>query len=197
MSGANLKSRKKRIRTEVRARRDALPDAERAKAAAEIGARFLGLPEVARARSAMAFWSFGSEVPTEGLIARLHERGVRVALPRIVERELEARTYAPGDPVTTVWFGAAEPSDGEVLAAADIDVIMTPGLAFDRRGRRIGYGGGYYDRFLRRVRPAALRAALCFSVQLLDEPLPAGPGDLSVDVVLTESEIVRTGRASG
>jgi 5-formyltetrahydrofolate cyclo-ligase len=192
VSGADdLKKAKRRLRAEILARRDAIPHAHRERLGEAITKRFLALPEVAGARTVMAFWAFGSEVPTDALLRRLHDDGVRLALPRIVEGELEPRTYRPGDPVTFAPFGAGEPAEGETLRPGDLDVVIVPGVAFDRRGGRIGYGGGYYDRFLRLVRAEALRASICFGVQLVDEPVPAGPLDLPVDLVVTELEIVR------
>ncbi|MBI3649335.1 MAG: 5-formyltetrahydrofolate cyclo-ligase [Actinobacteria bacterium] len=194
MTGAELKKAKKRVRSQVKSLRDELSPKERDRIGLVIVERLLGLPELAQARIVMAFWSFGSEVPTAPLLDRLHARGVRIALPRIARGEIEACTYFPGDPVTIAPFGAGEPSDGVVLAPTDVDVIVTPGVAFDRRGRRVGYGGGFYDRFLARTRPDALRAAICYGVQLVVEPLPAGSFDLPVDVLVTESEILRFSR---
>ena len=194
MNSGELKKAKRRIRAQVRALRDAIPEQERRRSGDEIVERFLSLPELRGARTIMAFWSFGSEVPTAGLIDRLHAGGFRIALPRLADRELEPRTFVPGDPVTMAPFGAGEPSGGEVLSDSDVDVIVTPGVAFDRLGKRIGYGGGYYDRFLTRARPDAVRAGICFAVQLLDEPLPAGYFDLSIDVLVTECETVRIRR---
>jgi 5-formyltetrahydrofolate cyclo-ligase len=72
-----------------------------------------------------------------------------------------------------------------------VDVVATPAVAFDRTGRRVGYGGGYYDRFLLGTREDALIAGVGLGVQLLDEPLPEGGFDRRVDVIVTESETVR------
>jgi 5-formyltetrahydrofolate cyclo-ligase len=194
VNSAGLKKAKRRVRAEVRALRDTIPEEQRERLGGVVTDRFLALPELAGARTVMAFWSFGSEVPTEGLVRRLHAGGQRVALPRIIDGELEPRTYAPGDPVTMAPFGAGEPAGGEPLVPAEIDVVVTPGIAFDRRGARVGYGGGYYDRFFRRARSDMLRAAICFGAQLVEGPLPTGPLDLPVDLVVTESEIVRIRR---
>ena len=69
--------------------------------------------------------------------------------------------------------------------------MATPAVAFDRQGRRVGYGGGFYDRFFPRTRPDAFRVGIGFGVQLVDGELPGGSFDLRVDVVVTESETVR------
>lgn len=183
-----LKRAKRSLRREVRALRDALPPEQRERAAAAIHER--ALAEIARVgppATVMAFWSFGSEVATAPLIERVVLRGHRVALPRIVAGDLQARLYRPGDPVTETSFGAREPEGGSVVDPEDIDVVLTPGLAFDRRGHRVGYGKGYYDRFLARTGPSATRMALCFALQVIED-VPAAPFDLPVDVIVTEEE---------
>jgi 5-formyltetrahydrofolate cyclo-ligase len=183
-----LRRAKRSLRREIRSLRDALSPEQREGAAATIRER--ALAELARTgppATVMAFWSFGSEVPMAPLIELLTRRGDRVALPRIVDGELEARLYRPGDPVTETSFGAKEPEGGSMVVPGDIDVVLTPGLAFDRRGYRVGYGRGYYDRFLSRTSDHTGRLALCFAVQVV-EAVPAATFDLPVDVIVTEEE---------
>ena len=191
MNSGQLKRAKKQVRATVLERRDALIPQERARLGALVTDRVLALPEVAAAGIVMAFWTFGSELPTMPLIEALTSGGVRVALPRIVDGDLEPRTWRPGEPTTTTSFGALEPADGEALDPAEVDVIVTPAVAFDRAGRRVGYGGGYYDRFFPRARSDALRVGAAFGVQLVEGDLPAGHFDLRVHAVVTESEVVR------
>jgi 5-formyltetrahydrofolate cyclo-ligase len=189
VSAAGLKREKRRVRRRVLALRDAMPVERRAVAGDAIADRFLALPEVVRAGSVMLFWSFGSEVPTAGLVERLHDRGVLVALPRIEGADVVPVAYAPGDPTRATPFGAREPAGGEALEPERLEVVAVPGVAFDRRGRRIGYGGGFYDRFLRTT--PAVRIGLAFALQVLDEDLPAGHMDLPVAVIVTEAETIR------
>jgi 5-formyltetrahydrofolate cyclo-ligase len=72
-----------------------------------------------------------------------------------------------------------------------LDRVVTPGVAFDRFGHRIGYGGGFYDRFLRRTRRGVPRIAIAFDLQVLPRELPVGSFDLGVDVIVTETETIR------
>jgi 5-formyltetrahydrofolate cyclo-ligase len=189
MSSNDLKRAKRSVRREVLAVRDALPGDRRDRMGKSIADRFLDLPEVASSRSVLVFWSFGSEVPTASLIDGLIARGIAVALPRIEDRELRAVAYRRGDPTRITSFGAEEPVDGEEIPADSLDVVAVPGIAFDRAGRRVGYGGGFYDRLL--TRTPAVPVGVAFSIQVLDEDLPAGAADLPVTAIVTEAETIR------
>ena len=191
-TSADLKRAKRAVRLRVLAARDTLSATERERASARIAERVLSLPEVEDASTVMAFWSFGSEPDTTPLIEALHIRDIRIALPRIVDGDLEPRGFIPGvTPVTVTSFGACEPAEAEEVDPSAIDVVLTPGVAFDRSGRRVGYGGGFYDRFFPRIRPDVTRLGIAFDVQLIDEDLPGGHFDLGLDGVVTESGVVR------
>jgi 5-formyltetrahydrofolate cyclo-ligase len=191
VTSSDLKRAKRDIRRRVLAAREALTADEQAAAAGAVAARVLALPELGRARTIMAFASFGSELSTDPLIDGLDARGITVGLPRIDGVELEVRSFRPGDPTTTTSFGAREPADGDPIAPETIDAVITPAVAFDRRGRRIGYGGGFYDRFLLRTRDDAVRIGVGADLQVLDEELPAGSFDLRVHVIVTPTETIR------
>lgn len=185
-----LKQQKRALRREMLVRRDAMPQRDRAERSGRIAERLLALPEVAEARTVMAFSSFGSEVDTEPILDGLIARGVRLCLPRISGGEIEAVGYRPGEAVITSAFGALEPAAGPVLADIELDAVVTPGVAFDRRGFRVGYGGGYYDRLFRRTRPDTFRVAIGFQVQAV-EAVPRGTTDLPVDALVTEEGVTR------
>ena len=133
MTSAELKRAKRDVRRRVLAARDAMSGEARERAAALVTERLLKLAEMERASTVMAFWSFGSELDTGPLIEAMHARGVRVALPRIVEGDIEPRDYLPGDAVTVTTFGAMEPAAGAHVDPLTIDVVVTPAVAFDRR----------------------------------------------------------------
>lgn len=191
MNSAELKRAKRDVRREVLAARDALDPAVRAARSDAIADRLLGLPELEAAATVMTFWSFGTELATAPMIERLVARGAVVALPRIRRPDLEPRTWRPGEPLTETSFGAWEPAGGRILRPDELDVVVVPAVAFDRAGRRVGYGGGFYDRFLAATRPDALRVGVGFSLQVLDGPLPQGHFDLRVDALVTEAETLR------
>jgi len=189
MSSGALKRAKQGIRRAVLQERDVLAPEVRIAWGERIADRFVTLPEVRGAKVVMAFSSFGSEVPTGPIIERLRRLGVLVALPRIEGADLVAVPYAPGDPVRPTSFGAVEPIGPERIDAASVDVVGVPGVAFDRRGRRIGYGGGYYDRFLKGL--PAFTVGIAFGLQVVGDHLPAGSFDLPVRAIVTEGETIR------
>ncbi len=188
-----LKRAKKRLRTEVLARRNALPPEERERLGALLLGRLFTLREVAEAGTVMAFLSFGSEVATDPIVERLHRDGRRVAVPVAGEREIEAVGFTPGDPVSVTAFGVREPLSRDAIDPASIDVVLVPAVAFDRSGFRVGYGGGFYDRFLPRTGPDAFRIGICFSVQMVEE-VPRGGMDVRVDAIVTDSGTLRFDR---
>ena len=192
MRASELKRAKREIRRTVLAARDALGEAARVARSTAIRERFLTLPEVRDGGVVMGFWSFGSEVATPPLLEALHARAVQVCLPRIEDGDLLAVAYEPGDPLRETSFGAREPTAGTILAPEVLDRVVTPGVAFDRVGHRIGYGGGFYDRFLRRTRRGVPRIAIAFDLRVLPQELPVGNFDLGVDVIVTETETIRS-----
>jgi 5-formyltetrahydrofolate cyclo-ligase len=191
VTSGDLKRAKRAVRRRVLEARDGIEATARDAMAVEVTDRFLALPEVEAARTVMAFSSFGSELSTAPLIDALSSRDVLVGLPKIDGDALEVRAFRPGDPTTVTPFGALEPADGAPIDPQTIDVVVTPAVAYDRMGRRVGYGGGFYDRFLLRTRPDTVRVGIGASVQLVEEDLPAGAFDLRVHLIVMPDGIVR------
>jgi 5-formyltetrahydrofolate cyclo-ligase len=128
------------------------------------------------------FWPMGQEIDIRPLLVALHERGHAIVLPETPKRgnPLIFRLWRPGDVLVAERFGTMRP-DGEARAP---DFLLVPLLAFDRRGRRLGYGAGYYDRTLAGL-PGRYRLGVAYAAQELDE-VPAGPYDAKLDAVATE-----------
>ena len=185
-----LKQDKRALRRAVLAERDALPGAERGTWSEAIADRLLDLDEVAGAGAALAFWSFGSEVDTTPLIDGLRSRGTTVALPRIENGDIVPVVWTPGSSMTETSFGSREPAEGRVLQARELDLIVVPGVAFDRSCHRVGYGGGFYDLLLASTREGTAVIAIAFGVQVVDQ-VPTGPLDRPVDAIVTEDDVIR------
>src|SRR5947208_1311849 len=103
---------------------------ERRRLARQVEDRVLDLPEVVGARTVLVFASFGSEVPTDGLIRRLSSRDRSVLLPFIKDGDLHAARYRPGDALRRTTYGPNEPADRTIVDPAAVDVAVVPGLAF-------------------------------------------------------------------
>jgi 5-formyltetrahydrofolate cyclo-ligase len=166
--------------------REAIPAAERARLADLIEETLFGLPEVHGARCVMLFYSFGTEVATGGMSERVLRAGMRLLLPYLsADGSMEAAEVRPGEEPEPTEYGPREPARRIAVDPADVDLIVAPGLAFDRTGNRLGYGGGYYDRYLGRMGAVATRVGVAFSLQLVDL-IPTEPGDERVDIVVTD-----------
>jgi 5-formyltetrahydrofolate cyclo-ligase len=128
------------------------------------------------------FWPLPGEIDLRPVLHALHERGRTVVLPVTPARgqKLAFRVWTPGAPMEPGRFGTSHPAGPEAIPT----VVLVPFLAFDRAGRRLGYGGGYYDRTLARL-PGVRTIGCGFSALELDE-VPAGPYDATLDAVATE-----------
>ena len=133
--------------------------------------------------TALVYLSFSSEAPTDGLIERLLEKGYKVCCPRIENGALCAVEY--GEDLTLSEFGIREPV-GQAYTGK-IDVAITPLLAVDGEGNRLGYGGGYYDRYFKN-KPQVERMGYCYECQLV-KSVPTETGDERLDMVVTEKRI--------
>lgn len=134
-------------------------------------------------RSFFIYLSFSSETPTDKLISRLRSDGHRVYCPRLEDGEMTAVEYVEELTLSEYWI--REPV-GEAYTG-EIDVAVLPLLAVDEQGNRLGYGGGYYDRFLKKTK--ALRVAFCYDLQILEE-VPHEEWDERVDRIVTEERIL-------
>ena len=133
------------------------------------------------------FWPMGEEIDVRPLLGALHEDGHRLALPVTPPRgqPLAFRAWSPGAVLEHGPFGTSQPSPNSV--EVEPDALLVPLLAFDATGFRLGYGGGYYDRTLRRLRARrpVVAVGVAFEAQRV-ERVPAGPHDERLDWLLTE-----------
>lgn len=190
-----LREAKHEVRKVKREQRDAVPPEQRAEMSAAIGQRVSILPEFRRASCVHVFSSFGSEPDTTPIIRAAFETGKRVFVPVTPTRDMvelrhveifPEQQYKPG------VFGIPIPhfSDGEEYPYCeppefftDRDCIIVPLLAFDKARHRLGYGRGFYDRFL--ARTAGYTIGIAFSFQQV-ETLPTDEYDVPLDNIITE-----------
>lgn len=179
----SLFSRKAAQRKALRRARAAIPAAPRRCAAQAAARRLARLARAAGARHVAAYLSLVEEIDTAPLIALLRRQGCRVYVPKLAGAHLR---FAPlRGALRANRFRIAEPVGAG--RPPRLDLIVLPLVAFDADGRRLGMGGGYYDRLLARPRPGRrpLRVGLAFAAQEVPA-VPAGAGDARLDAIVTE-----------
>ncbi|MDE0162458.1 MAG: 5-formyltetrahydrofolate cyclo-ligase [Acidimicrobiaceae bacterium] len=183
---------KARLRAEMRSRRARLSPAAAASAGAAVSRRLEALPAVAGARRVAAYRAVRGEIPLDALLDGPRREAFTV--PRVVGDDLEFVAWCEGQSFAPGSFGIPEPVDGEAVAFADHDAVLVPLTAFDGRCRRLGQGGGFYDRALASLpsgaatgRPAAIGVA--YSFQQVAR-VPEDRWDVPLDAVATDAGIV-------
>ena len=186
----SIESLKAELRAAAQALRDALPAEERKAAAEAIAARAFPLA-LAPGVIVSGFMPLKSEINPLPLLQKLAEAGARLALPAIAGRgrPLTMRAWQFGAPLTRGQWGIREPTAD--APEAEPDILLVPLLAFDRAGFRIGYGAGYYDMTIRRLRglKAVTAVGIAFAAQEVPK-IPATERDERLDLVLTEREAI-------
>ena len=135
----------------------------------------------------MFFVSFNSEVDTHDMI-RNALKNKTIIIPKVAHHEIEPSFIIDFDNLIPGKFGILEPIETMKIAYKNIDLILVPGIAFDKEGHRIGYGFGYYDKFLKKV-PKAIKIGLAFDFQIVDK-IPREMHDVPVDLIVTEERVV-------
>lgn len=187
---------KQKMRIEASARRARQPDAECL--SRHILGRLTALPEYVRARTLMFYLDVRHEVRTRWFVPTAWNQRKRVVVPCCEEGEIELYRLDGFDELLPGTMGVLELKaelrgrPDRKVAPSQLDLIVVPGLAFDHRGGRLGYGKGYYDRLLHQVRPDAMKVAVCFECQLSSK-IPVLPHDIHMDVVVTESAVYQAG----
>lgn len=174
---------KRQLRKQVRKQLAELPEVVRRAQDKALFKAFLGADAVKRAGTVMVYWGVEPEPATTDLIGALFACGKRVALPRCLPAgQMEARAYRGGRLIRGP-YGIPEPGeDCPLVEKRDIDVILVPALCYDRKGIRLGRGGGYYDRWL--VDYAGISVGMCYK-ELMREELPREEHDRPVKLLLS------------
>ena len=179
---------KTELRRSLKLQRDAFLKSKKNIANQSIMNQLLTLPGVCQAATAYLYVSTDTEVDTHRLIDALESRGIVILVPRIIDRtEMRAVRFPGWRSMQAGPLGILAPPD-DTPWIAPIDVAIVPGLGFSIHGDRLGFGAGYYDRWLVR-HPETLKIGVAFDDQILEE-LPVGGHDVSMDLIVTENRVV-------
>jgi len=186
------------LRTEMIARRDALPPEERSRIAAAFTEQLTSMPQYKAARSVLATMSIGSEWSTRAFLDRAQADGKALVLPRLTPPPRRLALHRVNDLdrdlVPGVWdIPEPDPERCPAVTLADVDFAVVPALAIARNGYRIGYGAGYFDKLLtgRGARPFCVTA---LPTPFVLEALPHEPHDVPVDAIVDERGLVASVR---
>jgi 5-formyltetrahydrofolate cyclo-ligase len=189
----DFQERKQRIREQAHANRNKQENKD--ELSRSIVDRFVALPEYAAAETVMFYIDVRAEVRTRHSLPDALRSGKKIVVPWCNDQgELELFHLTSMDELAVGMYKILEPTPelrqlpDKQVRAEDLDVVMVPGVAFDRRGGRMGHGKGYYDKLLQHARPDAPLVALAFECQLFPE-IPVAPHDIFMDKIITEAAV--------
>lgn len=159
--------------------------------------KILEMDCIKEANTIMLYLDFNNEVKTDHLITKLISLRKTVASPITLKKEhklIPAQITDPINGLTVNTFGSynirePKPDCSPTINVKDLDVVIVPAVAYDKNCYRLGYGGGFYDRFLVNLRPDAKTIGIAFDLQIFDE-VPREPHDAQLDFIITESQIL-------
>ncbi len=188
---------KKALKEEIFGKRKALSKEDVEEKSEKIKESLYSLPEFKKAKNILFYVSFNNEASTVDMIKELLDNGEKNIIVPFVEKNnpmlqlSELKNFNDLEPKT---FEILEPKKNKIkkIEADKIDLIIVPGIVFDKNGHRIGYGYGYYDRLLEELNNA-VKIGLCYGFQLVDK-VPKEQHDIPVDIIVTEKRILKTGQ---
>ncbi len=152
-----------------------------------ISEKIFTIPEFEKAKNIFVFLSFGSEVNTSLIIDKLLKTGKSISVPVIKEKKMFLARYKQNTPMIRNKYGILEPAEPTLTDLSSIDLTLVPALAFDYNLYRIGYGGGFYDRFIADYNKVTI--GIIFD-EFIIEDIPIGEFDKPVDIVVSNKQII-------
>ena len=178
---------KKALRAEIKAKKRAMTEEQIAATSDALAQQLYAHPAYKEAKSIFGYLSYNQEVRTMPMLEQAQKDGKRVAVPKVID---DTMIFIWLDDLSRVELGYCnipEPIDNGPEAIDETALVMMPGLAFDPTGRRCGYGGGFYDRYLEQ-HPNHPTIAMCYGFQMFDE-LETDPHDIPVNYVLSQEVV--------
>ena len=185
------KEEKKDLRKIILNKRNSIDNNTKEEMDREIFNKLINLDLYKEAKNIFIYLSFGSEIDTKPIIDRALEEGKEVYIPNVykINKEMRAIRLNTFEDLEKNSMGILEPKDDfNFIAKEKIDLIIVPGAVFDFKGNRIGYGGGYYDRFLSNIKDKRNKIVLAYNLQIVDN-IEAEEHDIKVDYIITNSRI--------
>lgn len=173
---------KKELRRQIREKKRAMTEEEICRRSLDLGKQFRASPQYQAARTIYFYLPYNQEVRTVPMLLQALQDGKKVAVPKVYGDEMEFLYIENLDGIGEGYMGIPEPVADSPVARDETALILMPGLAFDREGHRIGYGGGFYDKYLARE-PQHPTVALCYEFQMLPH-VETEEFDIPVDLVL-------------
>ena len=193
MPRPDMSQQKHQLRQQMRRRLGAMHPSKRAAQSAAVCQGLAGQSVFHRADVMMAYLAMPEELSVDALIRTAWEEGKTVVVPKVVAgpgQMLAVQINDLDQGLRPSRFGIREPINDDPFIVDRIGLVLVPALAFDRQGRRLGRGGGYYDRFLATLPATAFRCGVAFADQLLDQ-LPQDPHDLNVEALAAGTELLQ------
>lgn len=183
------KRSKKEIRTEVKKYRREAPAELIRKNSDRICQKFLELPEYQNAATVFAYMDCKQEVETKRIIEQCWRDGKTIAVPKVFGETMKYFAISSYDDLEEGYFGIMEPKHEKLREiVCEEGLMILPGVAFDEERHRVGYGGGFYDRYLE-AHPKMSKIAFAFEFQLFDQ-VPSEPYDIRPEKIITEKRII-------
>lgn len=177
------------VRAQMLARRDALRPGERALLSQRIVLHIRQWEGFRQAKAVALYMPMRSEADVTALLGTPDKM---VYLPTVqLDGGMEFALYQGMDMLVRHHYGMLEPSGPDWVQPEAIDLLLVPGVAFDKQGGRMGYGAGYYDRYLARIRPDAVKLGVCFGAQMRTK-VPVSQHDVPMDAIVTETGVFQT-----
>jgi len=186
---------KQTLKAEIYDKRNSLSTEEIKEKSLKIKNNLLSSNEFKNSKNIMFYMSFKKEADTQRIIKELLKtKEKKILVPYIIKRDLrlhvsELKDFNELEPKT---FGILEPKEAYTreFNPDKLDLVIVPGIAFDKTGHRIGYGYGYYDRFLKTIKKDAIKIGLCYDFQLV-EKIPEEEHDVPMDIIITDKDVIK------
>lgn len=191
----DVRTRKKNLREESLKKRNSLTEQEILEKSEIIFSKLKELQDFKNANTIMLYMNFKSEVITDSIMDFTLKEGKKVVVPICIKEPRSLLLSQINDPkkdCETGFYGIRTPKDASIreVDPKEVDFVVVPGVAFSTAKYRLGYGGGYYDRFIKTLRPDAIKCALAFDIQIFPE-IPIDRYDEKMDYIITETKNIR------